>query len=725
MASIWDTDYQEPSTWQKALMSLGTIMATTSAGLRGESPAPYVELARGWQEQRRQAQELKELQGALGPMAEKYPDLAAFVPLLRHKGMAPGILRLFTERFGKERDMVPLSAILGEPTKPQPTTAYATMDPAEGLGPVREVTPPSEADLQTYLEQVAFRQNRLPVKDAVTLQREMDAEEGYAQSAKLLPYLPDTEKAQISTSISQHLFEVYLKRNDAFMKQAETREKAKQLKGQPSPSLAVPFPSVETLGPYGALVDQYASQYGVAPALISAVIETESSGNPKAVSDKGAQGLMQLMPVIQQAYGVTDPFNPEESMRGGTQHLAYLIQQKYPGRLDLALAAYNMGEPAVDAAGGKVPKAAEPYVQRAFKTLQASERMPEETIPTRRAESQELRAEMKNISQQIQRSDNPEVIRSLKGDLRGLQTRLSIVQEHERKAAEDKKRTVKATAQEVMQEVSDIMNGNAPTPPGISKETYAASIMKRGGMTDALIKAQFPEISVPAITAEVSASARVREFAKMQALAEPATATIELLEDYVNNIWAPGTGRLALASRYAQGSWPIKSDPVSGTYMESADAHLLTIVRGLSGNSRVAQQVYERVRPALPVLGIASDPVDYAHLKFDALKQLINRVSGNIAAAKAAGKTDAALTPEDALKGVPAESALKQYLKKQQAAAKGTLTAERASEMVATHLAQRYPGRAWQSLSDVEKSAVRQAAREEALRQGFTIPTVP
>ena len=87
------------------------------------------------------------------------------------------------------------------------------------------------------------------------------------------------------------------------------------------------------------------------PALVRAVIETESNWNPGAFSRKGAIGLMQLIPTTAQRFGANDAFNPKQNVDAGVRYLKTLLE-RYNGNLDLALAAYNAGEGAVDRAHG-------------------------------------------------------------------------------------------------------------------------------------------------------------------------------------------------------------------------------------------------------------------------------------------------------------------------------------------------------------------------------------
>ncbi|MEQ1776728.1 MAG: transglycosylase SLT domain-containing protein [Burkholderiales bacterium] len=102
------------------------------------------------------------------------------------------------------------------------------------------------------------------------------------------------------------------------------------------------------------LIERISAAHGVAPALVRAVIQAESNYNPRAVSPKGAQGLMQLMPATAQRFGVTDAFDPEQNVQAGVRYLAELMTM-FKNNLTLALAAYNAGENAVVQHGHKVP----------------------------------------------------------------------------------------------------------------------------------------------------------------------------------------------------------------------------------------------------------------------------------------------------------------------------------------------------------------------------------
>jgi len=106
----------------------------------------------------------------------------------------------------------------------------------------------------------------------------------------------------------------------------------------------------EVPAPIRALVDTIATNHGVDPGLVRAVIKTESNFNRFAVSNKGALGLMQLIPDTGRRFGVRDFFDPQQNVDGGVRYLKFLLE-KFNGNLDLSLAAYNAGENLVERLG--------------------------------------------------------------------------------------------------------------------------------------------------------------------------------------------------------------------------------------------------------------------------------------------------------------------------------------------------------------------------------------
>jgi Zn-finger nucleic acid-binding protein len=113
------------------------------------------------------------------------------------------------------------------------------------------------------------------------------------------------------------------------------------------------------------LIKQNGAKYGVDPYLIFCVMEQESHFNARALSPKGARGLMQLMPGTSARFGIRRPSDPAQNVAGGTRYLKQLIEQ-FNGRIDLVLASYNAGEGAVMKFGRKVPpyKETRDYVKR-------------------------------------------------------------------------------------------------------------------------------------------------------------------------------------------------------------------------------------------------------------------------------------------------------------------------------------------------------------------------
>lgn len=125
----------------------------------------------------------------------------------------------------------------------------------------------------------------------------------------------------------------------------------------------------EDISKYDHLITKASEKYSVDPALIKAVIKAESNFNHRAVSKKGARGLMQLMPATASSLHVQDSFHPESNIEGGVRYLRYLLNY-FSGNLHLAIAAYNAGENAVIRYGGIPPyRETQIYVQRVLSYL--------------------------------------------------------------------------------------------------------------------------------------------------------------------------------------------------------------------------------------------------------------------------------------------------------------------------------------------------------------------
>jgi soluble lytic murein transglycosylase-like protein len=123
---------------------------------------------------------------------------------------------------------------------------------------------------------------------------------------------------------------------------------------------------------YDAIIDAEAKSAGVEPNLLRAVIVVESGFNPRAVSKRGAVGLMQLMPETAARFGVSNRYDPQQNVRGGALYLGFLIN-RFRQNVRLALAAFNAGEEAVDRNSGQIPPFTETleYVPKVLKIYQA------------------------------------------------------------------------------------------------------------------------------------------------------------------------------------------------------------------------------------------------------------------------------------------------------------------------------------------------------------------
>jgi hypothetical protein len=173
-------------------------------------------------------------------------------------------------------------------------------------------------------------------------------------------------RAQIATSLDEHGKLVFVNGDSPKARGGSTISSTQGSAALGSPatgtSLSLSAVSAEaaaqTLGANDGRLDRIvrdaAARHQVDPALVKAVISTESGWNPHAVSRKGAVGLMQLIPGTAQRFGVGNPFDPAQNVEGGTTYLKALLD-RYNGDLSKTLAAYNAGEHAVDASRGVPP----------------------------------------------------------------------------------------------------------------------------------------------------------------------------------------------------------------------------------------------------------------------------------------------------------------------------------------------------------------------------------
>src|SRR5689334_20961809 len=148
-------------------------------------------------------------------------------------------------------------------------------------------------------------------------------------------------------------------------------ERYRPLDGEAAPPAPV-LPRASPANPqrYDAIIAEAAAAYGLDPALVHAVVRVESDYNPRALSRRGAAGLMQLMTQTAARYGVTDVFDPRQNVRAGARHLRELLNL-FDNDVELALAAYNAGAAAVERYGRHIPPYREtleyvPRVLRAY-----------------------------------------------------------------------------------------------------------------------------------------------------------------------------------------------------------------------------------------------------------------------------------------------------------------------------------------------------------------------
>jgi soluble lytic murein transglycosylase-like protein len=137
-----------------------------------------------------------------------------------------------------------------------------------------------------------------------------------------------------------------------------------KISGKPEPVATSAAPTTTTKSKnYDPIIEKVATQHQIDPSLIRSIIAQESGFNPKAVSAKGARGLMQLMPATAERLGVKNSFDPEQNIQGGVKHFRFLMDS-FNNNLELSLAAYNAGENLVQRLG-RIPaiRETQDYVQ--------------------------------------------------------------------------------------------------------------------------------------------------------------------------------------------------------------------------------------------------------------------------------------------------------------------------------------------------------------------------
>lgn len=162
-------------------------------------------------------------------------------------------------------------------------------------------------------------------------------------AASVYAYTAEDGSVSLSNVPADNRYRVLIRdpKDNALVSSPETGQKA--------------LPAFADKARYDRIVKDAARTYGLDGALLHAVISVESHYNPKAVSRKGASGLMQLMPATARRYGVADSFDPVQNIEGGAKYLRDLLKL-FNSDLSLALAAYNAGENAVVRSGNRIPQ---------------------------------------------------------------------------------------------------------------------------------------------------------------------------------------------------------------------------------------------------------------------------------------------------------------------------------------------------------------------------------
>ncbi len=140
----------------------------------------------------------------------------------------------------------------------------------------------------------------------------------------------------------------------------------------------------KTTGRYDRLIREAANRHGVDYKLVKAVIHAESAFNHRAVSSKGAQGLMQLMPATARGLRVSNPFDARDNVDGGTRYLKQMLR-RYRNDISLCLAAYNAGPGSVARYGGVPPyRETMSYIRKVKALMRRYEHEEQATVPPRK-----------------------------------------------------------------------------------------------------------------------------------------------------------------------------------------------------------------------------------------------------------------------------------------------------------------------------------------------------
>jgi soluble lytic murein transglycosylase-like protein len=172
--------------------------------------------------------------------------------------------------------------------------------------------------------------------------------------AQSQPNAQEAANAAMKASVEKQRASILIQVNSASGKAAAPASSFFTAPWVESPSLSsVATPACDAIASaeLDQLIDLNSKTQGVKPELIRAVISQESANRPCALSPKGAQGLMQLMPATADQFGVSDPFDPKQNVEAGTKLLKLLLV-KYGGDISLTLSAYNAGSGRVDRDGG-------------------------------------------------------------------------------------------------------------------------------------------------------------------------------------------------------------------------------------------------------------------------------------------------------------------------------------------------------------------------------------